>query len=132
MLPNAAKLLVLGSLSIAWLTLHQRALRLEPAQVYHLASQDRDKRKAQFYFRSVWAGLLAAFIAFGALEVSSNYSFDTIMAREGTLGVLRGIGIWGLLVIVMVWTRIGSRASQINLDGQSLTPYREDLDDPKK
>ena len=131
MLPNVAKLLVLGTLSITWLTLHQHALRLEPAQVYHLAAHHRDRRKAQFYFRSVWIGLIAAFVSFSALEAVSNFAFDSTAFKDGTLGVLRGLGIWGLLVVGMVWIRIGSRASQINLDGESLTGRRDERDDKK-
>ena len=131
MLPNVAKLIVLGTLSVTWLTLHQYALRLETAQVYHLAAHHRDKRKAVFYFRSVWVGLIAALIAFGAIEVASNYSFDSSALREGTFGVLRGLGIWGLLVVGMVWSRIGLRASHINLDGDSLTRMRDERDDLK-
>jgi hypothetical protein len=51
------------------------------------------------------------------------------------LGALRGLGLWGLLIVGMVWVRIGLRASQPNLDGDSLTPFGEEetnKDDKRK
>ena len=111
---------------MVWLALHQRVVQLDAGLVYHLAAVHRDRSKALFYFRSVWIGLIAAFISLGSQEALTLIAFDSTATRDMILGVLRGLGLWGLLVVGMVWVRIGPRASQTNLDGDSLTPYQEE------
>jgi hypothetical protein len=125
-LPTAIKFSTLGLLSLIWLALHQQVMQLDSRLVYHVAAYNRDKRKAEFYFRSVWVGLVAAFISLGGQEAIGQITFDSTITREIMLSIMRGLGLWGLLVVAMVWVRIGLRASQPNLDGESLTPYEEE------
>src|SRR5258707_530954 len=125
-MPNVVKFLVLGMFSAVWLALHQAGMPLGPGQIYHLAAYQRDRRKARFYFLSVWVGLGAAFIGLGCQEAFAGVAFDSAAARDWTLGTVRGIGLWGLLIVGMVWSRVGLRASQPNSDGQSLTPLSEE------
>jgi hypothetical protein len=126
LMPTAMKFTTLGLLSLVWLALHQQVMQLDSRLVYHIAAINRDKKKAEFYFRSVWVGLIAAFISLGGQEAIGQITFDSAFTRELMLSIIRGIGLWGLLVVAMVWVRIGLRASQPNLDGDSLTPYEEE------
>lgn len=119
----------LGILAAVWLAMHQRIMQLNARLVYHLAAIDRDRRKATFYFRSVWVGLVAAFISLGCQEALGQISFDSAATRDIMLGIIRGLGLWGILIVGMVWVRIGMRASQPNLDGDSLTPFGEEKRD---
>ena len=143
-MPTTIKFLTLGLLSVFWLAMHQQVNRIDNGEIYHLAAYHRDRRKAKFYFRSVWVGLIAAFVGFGCLEVlvSSGMSplsgregassmFDSAAIRDGAIGILRGTGLWGLLVVGMVWSRIGIRASQTNTDGDSLLPFFEKKKKPE-
>ncbi len=125
-LPTVVKFATLGMLSVVWLAIHQHIMQLDARLVYHLAAIHRDRRKAAFYFRSVWVGLIAAFISFGCQEALGQITFESTATRELILGALRGLGLWGLLIVVMVWVRIGLRASQPNLDGDSLSPFGEE------
>jgi hypothetical protein len=125
-LPTVVKFATLGMLSVVWLAIHQRIMQLDTRLVYHLAAIHRDRRKAAFYFRSVWVGLIAAFISLGCQEALAQIAFDSTATRDLMLGALRGLGLWGLLIVGMVWVRIGLRASQPNLDGDSLTPFGEE------
>ena len=124
--PTVVKFATLGTLCIVWLALHQQIMLLDTRLVYHLAALQRDRRKAAFYFRSVWVGLVAAFISLGCQEALAQIEFDSAATREMLLAVVRGLGLWGLLIVGMVWVRIGIRASQPNLDGDSLTPFGEE------
>ncbi len=125
-LPTVVKFATLGMLGVVWLVIHQQIMQLDARLVYHLAALHRDRRKAAFYFRSVWVGLIAAFISLGCQEALGQVSFESTATRELMLGVVRGLGLWGLLIVGMVWVRIGLRASLPNLDGDSLTPFRQD------
>lgn len=125
-MPNLIKFLVLGMFSAIWLALHQRVMQLEPGQAYHLAAYHRDQRKARFYFRSVWVGLGAAFLGMGLQEALASVNFDSPITRDWTLGIVRGLGLWGLIIVGMVWLRVGLRASQPNSDGESLTTLPEE------
>jgi hypothetical protein len=125
-LPTVVKFATLGMLSMVWLAMHQRIMQLDARLVYHLAAMHRDRRKATFYYRSVWVGLIAAFISLGCQEALAQISFEATATRELILGAVRGLGLWGLLIVGMVWVRIGLRASQPNLDGDSLTPFGEE------
>src|SRR5437868_1723390 len=108
-LPTVVKFATLGILSVVWLAIHQRIMQLDARLVYHLAAIHRDRRKAAFYFRSVWVGLIAAFISLGCQEALSQITFDSTTTRDLMLGALRGLGLWGLLIVGMVWVRIGMR-----------------------
>jgi hypothetical protein len=125
-LPTVVKFATLGLLCVAWLAVHQHIMQLDARLVYHLAAVRRDQRKALFYFRSVWVGLVAAFISLGVQEALLLVNFDSTVTRDLTVGAIRGLGLWGLLIVGMVWVRIGLRATQTNLDGDSLTPYEEE------
>ena len=76
----------------------------------------------------VLLGLVSAFVSLGSQEALAQVTFDSNITRDWMFGVIRGLGLWGLLIVGMVWVRIGLRASLPNLDGQSLTP----LPDEKK
>ena len=115
------------ALAAAWLSLHGRVLKLQTATLpYHVALEKRDARKARFYYASVWLGLLAAFLSARTLEAMWSVTFDSAAQKSWVLGGLRGVELWGLLVVAAVWSRIGSRASQINLDGSSLLPVSQE------
>jgi len=121
-LPIAVKFGVLGLLSAGWLALHRHVNVLAQNKAYHLAAHQRDQRKARFYFRSVWIGLIAAFLCFGSLETLTGASFESPQMRDFALGLVRGLGLWGLLIAGAVWARVGQRASLPNSDGMSLIP----------
>lgn len=123
--PVAVKMLVLSLLSISWLLIGKNAMRLEENQPYHLAADRRDRRKARFYANSVWIGLAAAFLSFVSLEALGSESFDSAEIRTAALGMLRGIGFWGLSVCFLIWTQVASRVLQRNSDGASLIPTPE-------
>ena len=124
--PMLVKFATLGLLCVVWLAMHQRVVQLDARLVYHLAAAHRDRRKALFYFRSVWVGLIAAFISLGCQEAFTQIAFDSATTRDWILGALRGLGLWGLLIVGMVWVRIGLRASQPNMDGDSLSPFGQE------
>jgi hypothetical protein len=130
--PTFVKFATLGILSTLWLAIHQRIMQLDAHLVYHLAAMHRDRRKAAFYYRSVWVGLVAAFIGLGCQEAMSQVAFDSSVVRDTMLGAIRGLGLWGLLIVGMVWVRIGLRASQPNLDGDSLAPFGEEERNKKR
>ena len=125
-LPIAVKFGALGLLSVGWLTLHRQVNILAQDKAYHVAAYQRDRRKARFYFRSVWIGLIAAFLCFGSLEALAGVSFDSPQMREFALGVVRGLGLWGLLVAGAVWARVGQRVSLPNSDGMALIPLPDE------
>src|SRR4051812_6933530 len=106
LLPTFVKFSTLGILCVVWLAIHQRIMQLDARLVYHLAAVHRDRRKALFYFRSVWIGLVAAFISLGCQEALTLVTFDSTLTRDLMLGALRGLGLWGLLIVGMVWVRI--------------------------
>jgi hypothetical protein len=123
--PLAGKMLLLGTLCAVWLGVYRRVARLDTEQTYHLAAYERDRRKARFYYLSVWIGLAVAFLSFLSLDAMANLTFDSAVLREWTLTLTRTVGVWGLLVIGAVWMLVGQRVSQPNSDGQSLIPLRE-------
>lgn len=125
-LPIAMKFGVLGLLSAGWLALHRYVNVLAHDKAYHLAAYQRDQRKARFYFRSVWVGLIAAFLCFGCLEALGSVVFESPQVREATMATVRGLGLWGLLIAGAVWARVGQRASMPNSDGMSLTPLPDE------
>ncbi len=122
----AVTFLVLSLLAMGWLAVRERVTRLNYALPFHISTEQRDRRKAQFYLQSVWAGLAAAFLGMLTLDFVANSAVDPIALRQGILGLAYGIGLWGLLVIAMVWSQVAQRVSQINSDGQSLTPLPEE------
>jgi hypothetical protein len=126
MSPMLVKFIVLGLLSTGWLALHHQIKRLDANQAYHVAAYRRDRRKARLYFHSVWIGLIAAFLSFGCLEALSGVEFESGITRDWVLGVLRGLGLWGLLIVGAVWSQVGQRASLPNSDGKSLVSVPEE------
>jgi hypothetical protein len=125
-LPIVVKFGSLALLSAGWLTLHRQVNVLAQDKAYPLASYQRDQRKARFYFRSVWIGLIAAFLCFGSLETLTGVSFESPQVRDFALGLVRGLGLWGLLIAGAVWSRVGQRASLPNSDGMALTPLPDE------
>lgn len=126
MMPIVIELLVLGLLSIGWLAFHDQVNRFPLGAAYHVAAHRRDTRKAKFYFFSVWVGLVVAFLSARSLEALSGQAFDSPTQRAWILGSLRGIEMWGLLMIGAVWARVGKRVALPNSDGQSLIPVPEE------
>jgi hypothetical protein len=124
--PITVKFLVMGLLTTVWLAVCRKVMRLDSAQPFHLASYHRDRRKARFYFLSVWAGLGLALLSFLCLEALAGETFETSLMRDWVLGVTRGIGLFGLVIAAFVWSQIGQRASQTNSDGASLQPLPDE------
>jgi hypothetical protein len=130
--PLTIELAFMTALAAAWLTLHGRVIKPQTGSLpYHVALEKRDTRKARFYYASVWLGLLAAFLSARTLEAMGSVTFDSTAQKSWVLGGLRGVELWGLLVVAAVWSRIGSRASQINLDGTSLLPVSQERENGK-
>lgn len=121
-LPPAGKFLVLAFLGAFWLIQFRRISRLAGNVPYHVASYERDKRKARFYYHSMWLCIGVALLSFLALEALSGVIFDGAVQREWVFSVLRGLGLWGLATVAMIWSQVGIRASEPNSDGQSLLP----------
>src|SRR5947207_2197703 len=96
--PTTVKFLVMGFLCMGWLAFCRNVMRLDSMQPFHVAAYHRDRRKARFYFFSVWVGLGAAILSFLCLEALAGVIFDTTATRNWILGVARGVGMWGLLI----------------------------------
>ncbi len=128
MLPTTGKFLILGLFGLCWVALCRHAMRVESDKPFHLATYQRDRRKARFYYLSTWIGLGAAFVSFTCLEAASGVCFDSSYQRDMIFSLLRGLGLWGLVIVGMVWSQVGQRVTQINSDGKSLLPAPENLD----
>jgi hypothetical protein len=116
---------VLGGMH--YLLLSKRVMRVDEEQPFHVAAYQRDRRKARFYFLSVWVGLAAAFLSFMTLDalagISSGSMFgrdESVLAPHWITNILRGVGLWGLMTIALVWTQVGQRVAQPGSDGKSL------------
>ncbi|HZO88417.1 MAG TPA: hypothetical protein VFB38_08760 [Chthonomonadaceae bacterium] len=127
--PTTVKFLVMGLLSIGWLAYYRRDMRLEDSQPFHVAADRRDRRKARFYFLSVWSGLAAAFLSFLCLEALASVPFESAVTRDWVLGSIRGVGFFGLIIAGFAWSQVGLRVSQPNSDDKSLLPLPEPPDD---
>ena len=123
LLPPIGKFLILTFLGMLWLLQFRRVSRLAGNMPYHVASYERDQRKARFYYQSMWLCIGVAILSFLALEALTGAIFDTSQQREWILSILRGLGLWGLATIAMIWSQVGIRASEPNSDGQSLLPF---------
>lgn len=130
--PMAGKFLIVTLFGVVWLQQFHRANRLVGNIPYHLAAYQRDQRKARFYYQSMWLSIGATLLSFLALEALGGAIFDSSRQREWVLSVLRGLGLWGLMIIAMVWSQVGIRASQPNSDGKSLLPQQENHKDTNK
>ena len=121
-------------LSILWLSLHGRVVRLPNNDVYHVSAAKQAENKARFYYLSVWTALIAAFLTSRTLEALDAVSFSTPAQRIWATGVLRGCELWSLLVMGGVWGLVGKRVSKPNSDGRSLlsVPAAEQHNDPKR
>lgn len=122
------KFVTLGILGAAWLLLSRRLLRVDATQPFHVAAYQRDRRKARFYFLSVWTGLAATFLSFIVLEALTPIHFDSLLTRDWVLNILRGVGLWGLMTIALVWTQVGQRVGMPGSDGKSLQPLPNEKD----
>lgn len=119
------KFWILGVLSAVWLAISHIALRLDSNKSFHLAAFERDKRKAKFYFFSMWTGLGAAALSFLGQEALYGTAFASALTRDWVYHVLHGVGLWGLMITGLVWSQVGQRVSAFNSDGKSLTPFEE-------
>src|SRR5688572_24193585 len=128
-MPDTALILkfgTLGLLGLAYLLLSKRIMRVDPHQPFHVAAYQRDRRKARFYSTSVWVGLAATFLSFITLEALAGVRFDTNTIREAVLNVLYGVGLWGLMIIALVWSQLGQRVALPGSDGKSIQPLPEE------
>ena len=123
--PAAVSLFILSLFAMLWMALRERVLRLDGSLPYHVATQQQDRRKGRFYFKSVWTGLLSAFAGMACLQIMANTLFNANNARNFVNGIAYGLGLWGLLIIGMVWSQIGQRTLEPNSDRQMLTPVEE-------
>jgi hypothetical protein len=110
----------LGLLGLAYLLLSKRIMRVDANQPFHVATYQRDRRKARFYSYSVWVGLAVAFLSFITLEALAGMRFDANATREAVLNVLYGAGLWGLMIIALVWSQLGQRVALVGSDGKSM------------
>jgi hypothetical protein len=129
--PIAGKFLAVILLAALWLQQFQRVNRLVGNLPYPVAADQRDRRKARFYYQSMWVGIGVTLLSFLALETLQGAIFDSTLQRDWILSVARGLGLWGLITIAMIWSQVGIRASQPNSDGQSLMPQPEPKQDSK-
>jgi hypothetical protein len=118
----AVTFLVLSLLATVWLAVRERVTRLNFNEPFHLSTLKRDRRKARFYAQSVWVGLIATFVGMLTLDFAAGTVIESQALRNDIVGVAYGVGLWGLLIIAMVWSQVAERVSQANSDGQSLTP----------
>jgi hypothetical protein len=130
--PITVKFLVMGLLTLGWLGVCRSVMRLDARQPFPVAAYHRDRRKARFYFLSVWAGLVAAFLSFCCLEALTGVAFEASLTRDWVLGCVRGIGLFGLVISGFVWSQVGQRVAQPNSDGTSLQPLPEKQFEPQR
>jgi len=90
----------------------------------------RDASRAKFYYYSVWVGIIAVFLAARCLEAVTSIHLDSVVEQLWTLGVLRGVEMWGICTIGGVWLIVGQRVSRPNSDGMSLIPDTADMNEP--
>lgn len=124
--PTAVTFLVLSLLAMGWLAIREHVTRLDGSLAFHIGTYQRDYRKARFYFLSVWSGLLAAFASLVCLGMIATSVMNMSQGRQLMLGAAYGVGLWGVLVIALVWSQVGKRIGEVNSDGQSLKTVKED------
>jgi hypothetical protein len=124
--PMAVTFLVLSLLAMGWLTVRERIMRLNHNLSFHVSTYQRDRRKARFYALSVWIGIIAAFVGMFSLDFVASSTIEPPALRQGILGLAYGIGLWGLLIVAMVWSQVAHRVAQPNSDGKSLIPAQEE------
>ncbi|MCS6776515.1 MAG: hypothetical protein RMJ43_04445 [Chloroherpetonaceae bacterium] len=120
------KLTILGLMGTIYLLLNRQVMRITPDQPFHVALHQRDLRRARFYQRSVWVGLAAAFLSFITLEALSGLRFHSIMTRDLVRNTLHGVGLWGLMIVALVWSQVGQRIVTILSETQSLRALSEE------
>ncbi len=130
--PMAITFLVLSLLAMGWLGVRERIMRLNHALPFHVSAYQRDRRKSRFYVQSVWTGLAAAALGLITLDFVGATVVDPLALRQGIVGVAYGVGLWGILIVAMVWSQVAQRAAQVNSDGQSLTPLPEEKRNKKQ
>jgi len=130
--PMAITFLVLSLLAMGWLGVRERIMRLNHDLPFHVSAYQRDRRKSRFYVQSVWTGLAAAFLGLITLDFVGGSAVDPLALRQGILGVAYGVGLWGVLIIGMVWSQVAQRVAQVNSDGQSLIPLPEETRNKRK
>src|SRR5579862_5480728 len=123
--PMAITFMVLSLLAMGWLAMRERVVRLDESLAFHVGTYQRDQRKARFYFRSVWTGLIAAFVSLACLDLIASAAPESTSFFKTVVGVAYGVGLWGVLIVGLVWTQVGKRAGEHNSDGKSLTPAKE-------
>jgi hypothetical protein len=128
----AVSLLVLSLFAMAWMAVRERVTRRDGTKPYHIGLYQQDRRKGRFYYQSVWMGLAAAFVALACLQVVANTLMAASNARNVILGAAYGLGLWGLLIVGLVWTQIGHRSIEFNSDGKALTPLPQEMEQKKE
>lgn len=119
------KLAILGLMGTIYLLLNRQVMRIAPDQPFHVALHQRDLRRARFYQRSVWVGLVAAFLSLITLEVLSGLRFHSAMTRDLVRNTLHGIGLWGLMIVALVWSQVGQRIVAILSETHPIRPLSE-------
>ena len=127
----AVSLIVLSLFAMAWMAMRERVTRRDGTKPYHIGLYQQDRRKGLFYYRSVWTGLIASFVALACLQVIANTLMAASNTRNFISGTAYGLGIWGLLIVGLVWSQIGHRAIEFNSDGKSLTPLPHEKETKK-
>ncbi len=127
----AISLFVLSCFAMGWMALRERILRLDGNLPYHVGSYQQDRRKGRFYFLSVWTGLGTAFAALACLELFVNIVLPAANTRNIISGAAYGLGLWGLLIIGLVWSQVGERVVQPNSDGKMLKPLPQESKNPE-
>jgi len=122
----AVSLIILSLFAIVWMAVREYVTRLDGKLPYHVGAYQQDRRKGRFYFISVWTGLSVAFLSLACLQVVASILMDSGNTRNVILGVAYGLGLWGLLVIGLVWSQIGHRAIEFNSDGKSPIPLPQE------
>ena len=128
----AVSLIVLSLFAMAWMAVRERVTRRDGTKPYHIGLYQQDRRKGRFYYQSVWTGLAAAFVALACLQVVANTLMAGSNTRNVILGAAYGVGLWGLMIVGLVWSQIGHRAIEFNSDGKSLTPLPQDMEQKKE
>ncbi|CCW34422.1 hypothetical protein [Chthonomonas calidirosea] len=128
--PFACSMTVLSVLSVLWGVVREWVCRIDYHLVYHVGVDQRNKRRARFYFWSVWVALCTTLISLACIARVVDWEIPHEPWQPYLLGILYGLGLWGLTIVALIWLSIGKRASELTLDGE--TPASVKLVLPKR
>lgn len=130
--PFACSMVVLTMLFTIWGMMREKVSRVDHALAYHVGLYQRDRRRARFYFWSVWLALLVTFASLFCISQMAELTSPQPQWQRYVLGGLYGVGLWGLSVVALIWLAIGKRASELTFDTQSPVPIKMELPLQKK